>query len=227
MNLESFENKTKKPLLIFQNNPYTFPIIRSQLSLPTYLTTHITQALPIVVLSNPTEPCHINIPSQHWTITFTVTLSSSATNQIALSKSSTSQVLTPQSTLRLNTFKIPTCSPLSTQLQIFDGTDYRYRLENALNVSKARTIDELGSEPTNLEQYRIWNIRRMALVSCVLDGTASSWFFSLSETYPQDWLKFSTNFLKQYDSTTVKYKTEAAAEIVRLATHEPIPNLPC
>ena len=99
------------------------------------------------------------------------------------------------------------CAPLSSQLQTFDGTDYRYAPENFLNGLKARTIHQLGPEPTHSEQYRIWNIHRMALVATSLDGPSSSRFTSLSETDTQDWyIFFPTKFLKQFDSATIKFK---------------------
>ena len=55
-----------------------------------------------------------------------------------------------------------------------------------LNGLKARTIYQLGPEPTNSEQYRIWNIQRMAPVETSLNGSASFWFNSRSETDKQD-----------------------------------------
>ena len=69
---------------------------------------------------------------------------------------------------------------------------------------------------TNLQlqnkPYRIWNNRRMALVVTSLDGLASSWFFSLSETDIQDWCIFSAKFRKHFDRATIKFIAQAEAQ---------------
>ena len=147
-------------------------------------------------LSNPPEPLPMNPSSQHWTIPSTNTLPSSVISQPPTFLSLTSEVLNSQPIPPPYTFGIPTCAPLSSQLQTFDGTDYRYRPEIFLKGIEARTIYQLGREPTNSEQYRIWNSRRAAHVATFLDGPVSSWFKSLSETDTQDWSKFPTKFLK-------------------------------
>ena len=56
----------------------------------------------------------------------------------------------------------------------------------------------------------------MALAETSLDGPASSWFNSLTEIDTQGWSIFSTKFLKHFDIATIKFKTQADAQI----THE-------
>ena len=96
-----------------------------------------------------------------------------------------------------------------------------------MNGIKARSVYQPGPEPTNSEQYRIWNIRRMVLVATSLDGSASSWFKSPSETDNQDWSKFSTKFLIKSDSATMKFKAQAETQNIQLATHESISIYAC
>ena len=57
------------------------------------------------------------------------------------------------------TLYVLTCAPLSSQLQIFDSTDYRYRPQKLLNGIRARNIYQLGPEPTSSEQKHIRHVR--------------------------------------------------------------------
>ena len=103
----------------------------------------------------------------------------------------------------------------------------RYRPENFLNGIKARTMYQIGPILTNPEQYQIWSVRRMALVATSLDGPASSWFNSLSETDTHYWSNFSTKFRKQLDCATIKFKAQAEAQDNHLTTHESISIYAC
>ena len=85
---------------------------------------------------------------------------------------------------------------------------------------KSRNLYQLCPEPTNSEEYRIWNIRGLALPATSFDSPASTWFNSVSETDGQDWFIFSTKFPKQFDSETIKFKTQAEAKNFQFATHE-------
>ena len=60
----------------------------------------------------------------------------------------------------------------------------------------------------------------MAFFATSLDGPASSWFNSLSESDTQDWSNFSTMFLKQFDSATINFKDQVEAQKIRLTTQE-------
>ena len=80
----------------------------------------------------------------------------------------------------------PTYAPLPSQLQVFGGTDYQHHPKNFVIGIKARTLHHLGTETTNSDQYRIWNIRRRAMVAISFDGPALSWFNSLSEIDTQE-----------------------------------------
>ena len=62
----------------------------------------------------------------------------------------------------------------------------------------------------------------MAFAATSLDVRTSSCFNSRSETDTQDWFILSTKFLKQLDSATKKYKTQAEFQNFELATHESI-----
>ena len=167
--------------------------------------------MPISSVSNPPEPIPMKHLSEHWTILFTNKLLSSIITQPPTFISTTSQVSNSQPVLYPYTFNIPTCAPLPSQLQNFDDTDYRYRPEKFLNDIKALIVYQLAPESTNSKQFWIGNIRRMALVATSFDGPASSWFIGLSEINSQDWSLFSTKFLKQFDSATIKFKFQADA----------------
>ena len=60
----------------------------------------------------------------------------------------------------------------------------------------------------------------MALVATCLDDPASSLFNSLSEIDTQDCSIFSTKFLKQFHSATIKFKAQPEAQVIKLASHE-------
>ena len=109
---------------------------------------------------------------------------------------------------------MPTCAPFSGQLQIFEGTDYRYRPEQFLNGIKARTIYQLGPETTSPDQKHKWHVRRKALVTKCLDVSASGCFNSLPEADKQYWSTFTIQFLKQFDIVTAQYKLK-----LKLKTH--------
>ena len=114
---------------------------------------------------------------------------------------------------------MPTSAPLSSQRQIFDGPDYRYRPDKLLNGTKARTSYQLDPEPTSPDQKHIWNVRRRAVVSTSLDGSTSSWLSSLPEADTQDWSNFTLKTPKQIYSVTTQYKAQAAAQNAQLNTH--------
>ena len=55
----------------------------------------------------------------------------------------------------LYTLKMPTSALLSSQIQTFDVTDYRYRPESFLNCIMPGSFYQLAPEATNSEQCRI------------------------------------------------------------------------
>ena len=117
--------------------------------------------------------------------------------------SSTSNVLV-QTHIAVPSFKTYTLNgskfaPLSSQFQIFDGTDYSYRPEQFVKGIKAETLCQLGPEPTSPDQKHIWHVGRMAFVAISPDIPSFSWFNSLSEADSQDWSTFTMKFLKQFD----------------------------
>ena len=66
-----------------------------------------------------------------------------------------------------------TCAACSSQLQSFDGTDYRYRPEQIFNGMKAHAVYQFGPEPTTPEQKCVWHLLAMALVATTKDGPPS------------------------------------------------------
>ena len=137
------------------------------------------------------------------------------------------QIHIPVPSFQPCTLNSPKCAPLFSQLQIFDNTDYKYRPEQFVNAIKARTIHQLGPEPTSLDRKRIWHVRRMALFTTSLDGPAFSWFNSLSKTDTQHWSTFTLKFHKQFDSVAAQQKLSAEAQIVQFNPHESIPIYAC
>ena len=153
-------------------------------------------------------------PSPHqWTIPSNQTPPPSLATQPALSTTSnlTVQTLIPVPSFQPYISNMPTCAPLSSRLQNFDGTDYRYRPDQFLNRKKARTFYQLSPEPSSPEQKHIWHVRRVALVATSLDGPVSSWFNSILEAGTQDWSTFTLKLLKQFDSVTEQNKAQAHA----------------
>ena len=67
------------------------------------------------------------------------------------------------------TLNVPTCAPLSSQLQVFDGSAYKYRPQHFLFGVKACTIVQFGPKPTSSHQKHIWPISRMASVITTLN----------------------------------------------------------
>ena len=94
-------------------------------------------------------------------------------NQPPLSRTSNLPVQThfPVPSLQPYTLNVPTCAPLSSQLQIVDGTDWRYRPEQFLKGMKTRTIHQPGPEPTSPNQKHIWHVRGLAFVDVFIDGS--------------------------------------------------------
>ena len=90
----------------------------------------------------------MNLHSQHWTKPSTKTLPSSVLTQFPAFEPPTSQVSNSQPVPHPNTLNVPMCAPFSSQLQTFDGTDYRHPPENVLNGITARTIYQHGPEPS-------------------------------------------------------------------------------
>ena len=107
------------------------------------------------------------------------------------------------------------CAPLSGDLKPFDGTDYKYPPAQFLNAVNARTTYQLGPEPTNPQYQYQWHIRRMALVATALTGPADTWFNSLDNTYKSDWSRFTSIFLKQFDTVTALFRAQAEAQIIK------------
>ena len=159
-------------------HPTSIPIVRPKLSNPTSsLTANFTKT------SNSNSSHSYTIPQpntmypspHHWTTPSNQTPRPSRPTQTPLSTTFNLLVQTHilEPSFQPYTLDVPTCAPLSSRLQIFDGTDYRYRPEQFLKGIKVRTIYQLGPEPTNPDQIHIWNVRRMALVATSPDGPAS------------------------------------------------------
>ena len=93
-------------------------------------------------------------------------------NQPPLSRTSNLPVQThlPVPSLQTYTLNEPICAPLSSQLQIFDGTDHRYQPEQFLYRTKTRTFHQSGPEPTSPDQKHVWHVRGMAIVDVFTDG---------------------------------------------------------
>ena len=128
-------------------------------------------------------------PSPHqWTTPSNRTPHSSMATQPPFSRLSNLPVQTHILLLSFQPYNsnVLTCAPLSSQLQFFGGTDFTYRPEHFLNGKKARTIYQLGPEPTIPDQKHISHVRRMVSVATALDGRASSCFNGLSEAVTQD-----------------------------------------
>ena len=87
----------------------------------------------------------------------------------------------PVPCLQQYSVNVPTYAPLSSQLQSFDGTDYRYRPKQFVVGINFQTVYQFGSRPTSPDQKHFEHVRRLALVTIFLDGLASSWSNSLSE----------------------------------------------
>ena len=111
--------------------------------------------MPITSSSNPRELLPVNAPPQRGTMPSTNTLPSSVITQPPTFLPPISQAINSQPVTDPYTFNIPTCAPLSSQLQTLDGTVCRYHPENISNGIKARTIYQFGPEPTNSGQYSI------------------------------------------------------------------------
>ena len=120
------------------------------------------------------------------------------------------------------TLNVPTSAPLSSWLQIFDDTDYRYEPKQSLKELKARTIYQLGPEVTNQDQKRLRRVRGMAWVVTSLADATSSWPDSLSEADSEDWSNFTLRFLKQLDSVRAQYKAQLEPQNSQLNTPESI-----
>ena len=72
----------------------------------------------------------MNPPPQHWTTPSTNTLPSSAITQPPTFVPPISRVSNFQPVPHPYIFNVPTCVPLASQLQTFDGTDYQFRPKN-------------------------------------------------------------------------------------------------
>ena len=116
----------------------------------------------------------MNPVSQNWTIPTTKKLPSSFITQLPNIISLTSQLSIFQPHPYQYTFNFPTCAPLSSQSKTFDGADYRHCPEKSLSGLKAHTINQFCPEPTNLEQYWIYIVGRLAIGSTSIDVPASS-----------------------------------------------------
>ena len=79
-------------------------------------------------------------------------------------------ILFPVTSLQPYSQIVPTSALLSSHLQLFDGTEYRYGPEQLLIVIKTCTFNQLGPEPISPEQKHIWHVRRMVSVATSLDG---------------------------------------------------------
>ena len=71
------------------------------------------------------------------------------------------------------------------------------------------------------------NIRRLVFVATSFVGPTTSWFNNLSETDTQAWSIVSTKFLNHTDSAIIKFKVQAAAQIMQPVTHESISIYVC
>ena len=167
---------------------------------------------------------NIKYPSpHHWTRPSNHTPPSMATQSPL---SSTSNVLVQTHfavpSFKTYTLNVSKSAPLSSQLQIFDGTDYRYRPKQLVKGIKADNLCQLGPEPTSPDQRHVWHVRRMALVAISSDIPASSWLNSLSEADLKNWSTFTMKFLKQFDSVTAQNDAQAEAQNKQLDTHESI-----
>ena len=78
------ETNQNKPPPIVHKNPITHKILIAQFrpSVPTFLSTHITQPMPIFSLPSPPETIPMNSPAQHLTIPTTNTLPSSVITSV-------------------------------------------------------------------------------------------------------------------------------------------------
>ena len=159
-------------------------------------------------------------PSDNWTMASTNTLPTSTITQSPTFIPPTSQLLNSQPVPYPYTFNTPTCAIFSNELQTFVGTASQYRPENFLNGIKTRTIYQLGTEPTNPEQYWIRNFCSIAHAAISLDCLASSSFKSLSATDTRYWSIYSTNILNLFDIATIKFNAQTEAQIIYLAIHE-------
>ena len=115
---------------------------------------------------------------------------------------------------------MPTCAPISSQLQVIDGTDSRYRPEHFLNGIKACTIYKLGLEPNKPDQKKIWHVRSMVLDATSLDDPTSSWFNGFSEADTQDWSTLTVKFLDQFEKYKPQHTAQAEAQNAPLNTHK-------
>ena len=61
----------------------------------------------------------------------------------------------PVQSFQSYTQNVSTCAPLSRQLQIVDGTGYRYPPDQFFKDTKARIIYQLGPAPTSPAQKHI------------------------------------------------------------------------
>ena len=112
----------------------------------------------------------MNLPSQHWTISYTNTLPSSVINQPPTFIPPNFQAPYSQPARHPYTFNIPVCAAIWSHIQTFAGTDYQCRLENFLIGAKACTIYQFEPKPTNSEQYRICNLRKKAFDVTSIDS---------------------------------------------------------
>ena len=159
-------------------------------------------------MPNPPGPIPIKLSSRHPTIRSPNTLASAVITQTPTFLLPTSHVPISQASSHPYTFKIQFCAPLSSQSKTVDGSNYRNRPENFLNSFEARSIYELGLEPTCSEQYRIMNSRKLASVAISPDGPASSPFISLSKNDAYNCSIFATKFPEQLDSASIKFKAQ-------------------
>ena len=147
--------------LTIQLQPTSIPLNRPKLYISTSSLTAIftnpSHSNSIQPYTNP-QP-NTMYPSPHqWTIHPNHTPPPSMATQPPLSTTSTlptqqTHIFVPS--FQPYTFNVLTCAPLSSQLQISDSTDYRYRPEQFLTDIKTRTIYQLGPEPTNPHQKHI------------------------------------------------------------------------
>ena len=88
-----------------------------------------------------------------------------------------------------NTSNISTyaTSKVSSQLQTFDGIDYRYHLITFWVVVGLVLVWQLGPGPTISKQYRIWNLGRLNHFATYLDCLVSTWFATFYEADTGEW----------------------------------------
>ena len=147
--------------LNIQLQPTSIPINRPKLYIPTSSLTAIFTNPSHSSSSHPYTSPQPNTmyPSQHqWTIHPNHTRPPSMAIQPPLSTTSTlptqqTYIFVPS--FQPYTFNVPTCAPSSSQLQVSDSTDIRYRPEQFLTGIKTRIIYQLGPEPTNPDQKPI------------------------------------------------------------------------